>query len=200
MKLGVFGGTFDPIHVGHLLVADEVIARLGLEEVLFVPAGQPWLKEDQDVTDARHRLCMVELAVASDPRFRVSDMEVKRPGPSYSADTLQELNRALGEGSQLYLIAGMDALDEVARWHQPRRLLELATVVAVPRPGSQRLDRDALDSVQPGASNDVVIMDGPLIGVSSTEIRQRVGQGQSIKYRVPEPVESYIVEHCLYRG
>ena len=200
MKLGVFGGTFDPIHTGHLIVADQARASLGLDEMLFVPAGRPWLKDEQPVTEASHRLRMVELAVAPDPCFRASDMEVERPGPTYSADTLKELKDALGSDSEFYLIVGMDALNEVGRWHQPEQVFELSTVVAVPRPGTERLDSAELDAVRQGVSKKVVVLDGPLIGISSTEIRRRVGRGLSIRYLVPESVDAYIAEHGLYRS
>ena len=200
MRLGVFGGTFNPVHMGHLAVAEEVRVRLGLEEVLFMPAGQPWLKSGLEVTGGYHRLEMVKLAVASNPHFRVSDLEIRRPGPSYSADTLEELDRSRKGQAELHLLVGLDALKEMARWQRPRRVLELATLVGIARPGFESLDRKALDAVRAGASEKVVLVTGPLVGISGTEIRERVSQGLSIKYLVPEPVESYIYEQGLYRG
>jgi nicotinate-nucleotide adenylyltransferase len=198
LKLGIFGGTFDPIHIAHLIVAEEATERLGLDEVLFVPAGQPWLKSAVVVTDARHRLAMVELAVESTPYFTVSDVEIRRSGPSYTADTLEELKRSLDGDADFYLIVGLDALREVDRWQRPRRVLELATLVGVARPGAEELDRGPLESVYPGVSEEVVVIDGPLIGISGTEIRARVRDGLSIRHRVPAPVESYIQEYGLY--
>ena len=200
MKLGVFGGTFDPIHVGHLMIAEEVRGRLGLDEVLFVPAGQPRLKSGRQVTEAPHRLTMVKLAIAGNPHFRVSDMEIKRQGPSYSAETLDGLRQDLNAGGELYFIAGLDALRELDRWYQPRRVIELGTLVGVARPECQELARAVLESILPGASGDVVVIRGPLVGISGTEIRRRVSRGMSIRYQVPEPVEGYIYEHRLYRG
>lgn len=199
MKLGVLGGTFDPIHKGHLAAAKYARDSLDLDEVLFLPAGRPWLKDDQPVTDAVHRLRMVELAVASDPGFRVSDMEIKRPGPTYSADTLDALKGDLGNDVELCLIAGMDALEELDRWHEPERVLELSAVVAVPRPGSERLDRDVFDSIRQGASEKVAVLDSPLSDVNSTDIRRRAAQGLSIQDLVPESVATYIEEQRLYR-
>ena len=198
MKLGVFGGTFDPIHLGHLIVAEEVRERLGLDEVMFVPAGQPWLKSDVAVTDARHRLAMVERATEATPYFTVSDVEIRRSGPSYTSDTLEELTRSLGGGVDFYVIVGLDALGEVDRWQRPRRMLELSTLVGVVRPGAEELDRGPLDSVYPGASKEVLVIDGPLIGISGTEIRARVRDGLSIRHRVPAQVEAYIHGHGVY--
>ena len=198
MKLGVFGGTFDPIHVGHLTGAEEARARLHLDEVLFVPAGQPWFKAGGEVSPARHRLSMVKLGVEGNPYFRASGVEVRRPGPSYSADTLEELSGALGRGPELYLIAGLDALSEIDRWERPERVLELSTVVGLARPGSEELDRRPLESVRRGAADGVVVIGGPLIGIGATEIRRRVSRGLSIRYLVPAPVETYIREHGLY--
>lgn len=198
MRLGVFGGTFDPIHVGHLVVAEEARERLGLDQVLFIPAGQPWFKTGRSLTDGHHRMAMVQRAVESNPRFQVSDMEITRPGPTYTVDTLCELRRELGGDASLYFILGLDSLRELGRWHQPERLLEMCTLVGVSRPGFQDWDPAILDAVSPGASNNVVLLRGPLIGISGAELRRRVAAGQSIKYQVPDCVEAYIYEHGLY--
>ncbi|MCH7786427.1 MAG: nicotinate-nucleotide adenylyltransferase [Chloroflexi bacterium] len=199
MKVGVFGGTFDPIHVGHLIVAEEARGRLGLDEVLFVPAGQPWFKAGDGVTEARHRMAMVELAIASNPCFRASDIEIGRAGPTYTVETLIELREQLGPDSEIYLILGLDSLQEIDRWRSPERVFELATVVGMSRPGCADLDAKRLDSIFPGASDRVMMLDGPLIDISATDLRRRVSEGLSIKYRVPESVEAYIYEHGLYR-
>ena len=199
MRLGVFGGTFDPIHVGHLKIAVGVRVQLGLDEVLFVPAGQPSLKSDRQVTDARHRLAMTSLAVATDPLSNVSDMEIKRPGPSYSVDTLEELARTRG-CRELYLIVGIDALAEVDRWHQPARILDLATIVAVHRHGAESLHDLPMEALGAMASEKVMVARTPRVDVSSTKIRDRVGQGLPINDLVPGPVQEYIAKHGLYQG
>ena len=200
MKVGIFGGTFDPIHIGHLIVSDEARVELGLNEVLFIPTGEPWLKAERKITQAAHRMAMTGLAVASNPFIRASDMETVRPGPTYTVDTLLALRETLGLETGLYVILGLDSLRELARWHRPERVLELSTVVGVARPGFQDFDPATLDVISPGASAKVVLLNGPLIDVSGTELRRRVAQGQSIKYRVPESVEAYIYEHGLYTG
>lgn len=200
MKLGVFGGTFDPVHVGHLIVAEATRGLLGLDEVLFVTAGRPWLKDDRDITSAHHRMRMVDVAVEGNPYFRASDIETVRRGPTYTVDTLEELTERLGVDTELYVMAGLDALKEIDRWRRPERVLELSTLVGIARPGYQELDGGPINSVRAGASDEVVVVEGPLIGVSGTEIRERVAQGASIKYSVPELVEAYIYEHELYRS
>ncbi len=199
MKIGVFGGTFDPIHYGHLIVADEARETLGLEEVLFIPAGRPWVKAGTPVSAACHRMAMVEMAVKSTPWFRAVDLDVKRPGPTYTVDTLLELRSELGEEADLYLILGVDAVQDIARWHQPAQIFELCTVVGMSRAGVLDLDRAALDAVAPNAAERVVLLEGPLVSLSGTDLRRRVGEGRSIRHRVPEAVEAYIYEHGLYR-
>ena len=200
VKLGVFGGTFDPVHVGHLIVAEEARERLGLDRVLFVPAGQPWFKTERPVSAVHHRMAMVEAAVAANPSFEVSDMEVAREGPSYSVDTLAELRGCSGDGSELYVLLGIDALGEIDRWNEPARVFELARVVGLSRPGSQAFAAGTLEAIKAGASQEVILMEGPLIGISGTDIRERVSLGRSIKYRVSDVVEAYIYKHGLYRS
>ena len=200
MKLGVFGGTFDPVHMGHLIIAEEACSRLGLDELLFIAAGRPWFKRDEEVTEAVHRLNMLELAVDTNPNFRVSDMEVRRAGPSYTVDTLEELSTGRTDDPTLYVVVGTDALREIDRWRSPGRVLEMANVVGIARPGDAELDIEALDAIHEGASKRAIILRGPEIGISSTDIRRRVVEGMSIRYLVPEPVESYIYEQGLYRG
>ena len=199
MKLGLFGGTFDPIHLGHLIVAEEARSILQLDKVLLIPTGQPWLKSGLKNTDAEHRLAMVDLAVKADARLSSSDMEIRRPGPTYTVDTLTELRQELGPGPELYLILGLDSLADMKRWHQPQLIFDLSRVVAVTRPGYEDFDSDALESIAPGASRKVHLLTGPLIGISGTEIRRRVYHGLPIRYWVPEGVESYILERGLYR-
>ena len=200
MKLGVFGGTFDPVHVGHLIVAEATRVLLGLDEVLFVTAGQPWFKDDREITPAYHRARMVEVAIEGNPHFRTSGMEIARPGPTYTADTLEELRERRGPDAELYVMVGLDALKEIGRWCRPERILELGTLVGIARPGCQEPDSESINAVRRGASDQVVVVRRPLIGISGSEIRASVAQGTSIKYSVPERVEAYIYEHELYRS
>lgn len=199
-KIGVLGGTFDPIHLGHLIVAEDLREKLGLSEVLFIPAGRPWLKlqEEKTVSAVEHRLAMVRLAVASNPYFQVSTMEIERPGPSYSIDTVLELKAKLGARAELYFIVGPDALAELPRWKEPARLVELCQVVGIGRPGYARANLRKLEHSVPGASRRIMLVEVPKINVSSTDIRKRVTRGLSIRYLVPEAVERYIEEHGLY--
>ncbi|MCY4579373.1 MAG: nicotinate-nucleotide adenylyltransferase [Chloroflexi bacterium] len=196
VRIGVFGGTFDPIHMGHLIVAEDALAALELDKVLFIPAGQPWFKSYRQITEAHHRLAMVRLAVADNPCFDVSAVEIERSGPSYTVDTLAEL-RDQHEDADLVVILGVDALREIDRWHQPRRLFELASVVGMARPGAA-LDPSVLNAAIPGASGRMRLVDSTIIDISGTEIRRRVSEGKSVRYRVPAAVERYIEENGLY--
>ncbi len=199
MKIGVFGGTFDPIHLGHLVVADEAREALGLDQVLFIPAGRPWVRAGTPVSAACHRMAMVEMAVRSTPWFRAVNLDVKRPGPTHTVDTLLELRSEFGGEADLYLILGLDAVQDMARWHEPAQIFELCTVVGMSRPGVLDLDRAALEAVAPNAADRVVLVEGPLVSLSGTDLRRRVKEGRSIRHRVPEAVEAYIHEHGLYR-
>jgi nicotinate-nucleotide adenylyltransferase len=198
VKIGVIGGTFDPVHNGHLAIAEEVVTRLALVEVLFVPAGRPWLKEDQPVTAVVHRVEMVRRAIAGNPRYQLSTLEIDRPGPSYAVDTIAELRRQYGTGADLYFILGWDSLLELPHWHQPSQLINLCYLVAVPRPGQAAPDLDSLETHVPGISHRVALMDGPLVDISATDIRQRVAQGKSVTDLVPEAVAQYIKQNRLY--
>jgi len=199
-KIGVLGGTFDPIHLGHLIVAEDIRQKLGLGEVLFVPAGRPWLKlkEEKPISAAEHRLAMVRLAIASNPCFKVSTMEIDRPGLSYSIDTVLELKAKLGAKAGIYFILGPDALAELPMWKDPARLVEICQVVGIGRPGYAEANLRKLESSIPGVSQRIMLVDVPQIDISATEIRNRVAQGLSISYLVPEAVENYIAEHRLY--
>ena len=198
MRIGVFGGTFDPVHLGHLVAAEEATELLALDEMLFVPAGQPWFKAAEPVMDAAHRLNMVRLAIESNRRFRVCGVEVARPGPSYTVDTLEHLRDASHSGTELFLVLGLDALAEMYRWRCPARVFELATVVGVTRPGAA-FDPGPLSSVLPCAAERVIMLDVPLVDVGATELRRRASAGRSLRYLVPDGVEEYIREHGLYR-
>jgi nicotinate-nucleotide adenylyltransferase len=198
MNIGVLGGTFDPIHMGHLIIAEEVRARLDLAEVLFVPAGQPWLKTNNVISPAEHRVEMVRLAIAKEPSFKLSTMEIERPGPSYTVDTMAELSRQIGVRDKLFFILGWDNLNQLPRWHEPSRLVRLCRLVPVRRVGYASPDLDALEAAVPGLSQSIIMLDTPQIQISSSEIRDRVARGLSIHHLVPEPVERYIKEHRLY--
>ena len=198
MKIGVMGGTFDPIHKGHVIVAEEVRTRLSLAEVLFVPAGQPWLNKTGAISAAEHRVQMVRLAIADKPYFRLTTMEVERAGPSYTIDTITELKAQLEPGDELFFILGWDNLAQLPQWRQARRLIELCRLVAVPRPGYPPPDLDSLSTVISGLSQRVIILDKPEVDIGATEIRKRVAQGLSIDHLVPEPVAEYIRKHQLY--
>jgi len=200
MRVGVLGGTLDPVHLGHLVIAEEARQRLALDRVIFVPAGKPWLKEHGPVAPPQHRLQMVRLAVERNPFFSCSPVEIERRGVSYTVDTLEELRRELPSGTELFLILGSDWLHGFHRWRRPERIMELATLVAVARPGCQRVPGQAMEAVAPGASERVVLLEGPLVDISSTEIRRRVAEGLSIRHLVPPEVEDYITRHGLYRG
>jgi nicotinate-nucleotide adenylyltransferase len=199
-KIGVLGGTFDPIHLGHLIVAEDIREKLGLREMLIIPAGRPWLKlkEEKPISAAEHRLAMVRLAIASNPYFKVSTLEIDRPGISYSIDTVLELKAKLGAKAEIYFIVGPDALAELPRWKDPGRLVEICQVVEIGRPGHAQADLHTLESSIPGVSQRIMLVDVPQIDISATEIRKRVTQGLSIRYLVPEEVEKYIVENRLY--
>jgi nicotinate-nucleotide adenylyltransferase len=199
MKIGVLGGTFDPIHIGHLKVAEEVTARLNLSEIIFMPAGQPWLKGDNPISLAEHRVEMVRLAIAGKPNFKLSTMEIDRAGPTYTVDTIAELRRQLGAGDELFFILGWDNLIQLPEWQEPSRLIKLCRLVAVPRVGYPDIDLSSLDAVIPELSQRVILLDSPRVDINASEIRQRVAQGLSIHYLVPEPVERYIKQHRLYK-
>jgi nicotinate-nucleotide adenylyltransferase len=198
VKIGVIGGTFDPVHNGHLAIAEEAVSQLALGEVLFVPAGQPSLKVDQPVTAVVHRVEMVRRAIAGSPRYRLSTSEIDRPGPSYAVDTITELRRQYGTGADLYFILGWDSLSELPRWHQPARLIDMCHLVAVTRPGRAAPDLDSLEDRVPGISQRVILMDRPMVDISATDIRQRVARGKSITGLVPETVAQYIKQNRLY--
>ena len=199
MKLGILGGTFDPIHLGHLIIAEEAMSSLGLDRVLFVPAGDPWMKADTTITPKQHRLAMVLAAVGDNPKFKVSPSELERFGPSYTVETLEEFQEDYGQQTELFFIIGADALKDFGRWNQPERVLELCTLAVVGRPAQEELDLSSLEASLPGIGERVAMVDDVAIGVSATDIRERVEEGRSIRYLVPPTVETYIQEHGLYK-
>jgi nicotinate-nucleotide adenylyltransferase len=198
IRLGVLGGTFDPIHYAHLAIAEEARTQLGLEPVWFVPAGQPPHKPDVTIAPAHHRLAMLELALASNSHFRISRVDLERPGPCYTVDTLALLREEWGPRVELYFIIGADSLREMHSWYRPKRIMELALLAVAPRPGNQ-LHLGELERDLPGLSRRVRIIEAPLLDISATGLRQRVREGKSIRYYVPEDVEAYILAHGLYQ-
>jgi nicotinate-nucleotide adenylyltransferase len=200
VKVGVLGGTFDPPHKGHLAIALDARKSLGLSRVIFIPAGQPWLKAGAPVSPAEDRYEMVRLAIAGHPHLAISRIEVDRPGPSYTVDTLEALKSELGSETELYFIIGWDALTQLPQWREAARIVRLARLVAVPRPGYSRPDLKAIEKQIPGISARVDFLDMAMVEVSATEIRQRVSAGLPISGLVPEAVEKYVTERGLFRS
>jgi nicotinate-nucleotide adenylyltransferase len=191
-RIGIMGGTFDPIHHGHLVAASEVASRFLLDEVVFVPTGQPWEKASYEVSTAEDRYLMTVIATASNPRFQVSRVDIDRPGPTYTVDTLRELRASYGPKVDLFFITGADALAKILSWKDADQLFDLAHFIGVTRPGF-RLSDDHL----PAAT--VSLVQVPAMAISSTECRERVGAGMPVWYLVPDGVAQYIAKRQLYR-
>ena len=196
MRVGIFGGTFDPVHSGHLAAIEAARRQLGMGEVLVMPAGSPRLKAHRAEASGAHRLEMARLAAAQISGVAVSDVEIRRPGPTYTVDTLE----ALAPGRDLILLLGADALRQIALWHRPRRVFQLARLAVLARPGQPDTGLDALEAVDAEARAAAAVVAGPLLDVSSTEVRRRVRDGLPVAGLVPGPVERYIADHGLYRG
>jgi nicotinate-nucleotide adenylyltransferase len=192
-RLGVMGGTFDPIHHGHLVAASEVADFLGLDEVIFVPTGQPWQKEDRKVSPPEDRYLMTVIATASNPRFSVSRVDIDRPGETYTIDTLRDLHAERGPGAEFYFITGADALAKMISWRDADELFELAHFVGCTRPG-HRLTLSDLPAER------VSLLEIPALAISSTECRERVRSGRPIWYLVPDGIVQYISKRGLYSG
>ena len=189
-RLGVMGGTFDPIHVGHLVTAEEALHQFALDEVVFVPTGRPWMKEHDVVASAEDRYEMTAIGIEPEPRFHVSRLEVDRGGATYTVDTLRALRDEV-PGAELFFITGADAMLEIMRWKEPEIIFDLAHFIAATRPG---YDVAALDAIP-----DVTVMRIPALAISSTDIRARVHEGRPIRFLVPEGVEGHIRAQGLYR-
>ena len=190
-SVGIMGGTFDPIHHGHLVAASEVATRFALDEVIFVPTGEPWQKSHRRVSPAEHRYLMTVIATASNPRFWVSRVDIDRAGPTYTIDTIRDIG-AQRPGAELYFITGADALAQILSWKDAEDALKLAKFVGVTRPGydlsDEHLPRDS-----------VTLVDVPAMAISSSDCRARVAAGKSVWYLVPDGVVQYISKHHLYR-
>lgn len=189
-RIGVMGGTFDPIHNGHLVAASEVAHSFGLDEVIFVPTGQPWQK--QNVSPSEHRYLMTVIATASNPNFTVSRVDIDRDGPTYTIDTLRDLKRERPD-AELFFITGADAIAQILSWREHDELWNLAHFVAVSRPGHV-LSTDGLPS------ENVSQLEVPALSISSTDCRERVADGEPVWYLVPDGVVQYIAKHLLYRS
>jgi nicotinate-nucleotide adenylyltransferase len=201
-SLGVFGGTFDPIHVAHLAVAEAARDALGLERVLFIPNRQPPHKPDRVVTPALDRLAMVRAAIEGNPAFEASTIEMDRDGPSYTADTLETLRAerlAAGETPEIALILSVEAVAGLATWHEPTRVLGLSLLVVAPRDGYPDLSAETIHGLVPEATARIAMLDGPRMRLSASDIRSRVAAGRSVRYLVPDAVAAYIGDHGLYR-
>ena len=187
------GGTFDPIHNGHLSAASEVADRLGLDEVVFVPTGQPWQKADVTISPAEDRYAMTVLATAAHPAFRVSRVDIERPGATYTIDTLRDLRQEYGDSARLFFIVGADTLANLSTWKAADEVVSLATFVAVGRPGFE------LDDTRLPPGTEVTVVDTPALDISSTDCRRRVARGGPVWFLVPDAVAGYIASRRLYR-
>ncbi len=201
-RIGLMGGTFDPIHYAHLATAEEVYATLGLTEMIFIPAGQPPHKSGQQCTESYHRLAMVQLAIASNPHFTLSRVEIDRQGPSYLVDTLHILHDQWGPETDLFFVVGWDSVEEFHTWYKATDILaQLTRLVAVKRPGYEEDIgyNKVLEARLPGIMQRLVVVSVPQLAISSTDLRRRVATARPIKYQTPEAVENYIMEHGLYQ-
>ena len=201
-RVGILGGTFDPPHLGHLLIAETARVALDLDTVMFLPAGEPWLKSGQRITPAEHRLRMIQLAVADNPGFCVSDCEIRRTGATYTVDTLRQLRRRFSADTELYFIVGSDVLAQFHRWKEPEAILNLCRLAVIERPGGPvegiaTLRENFSDALDTGA---VVPVAGPRVDFSASELRRVMARGQSTRYQIPDVVATYIDEHRLYRA
>ncbi|MCW2597484.1 MAG: Nicotinate-nucleotide adenylyltransferase [Jatrophihabitans sp.] len=190
-RVGIMGGTFDPIHHGHLVAASEVAFLFGLDEVIFVPTGEPWQKSERRVSAAEHRYLMTVIATASNPRFWVSRVDIDRAGPTYTTDTIRDI-AALYPGCELYFITGADALAQILSWKDAEDALAMAHFVGVTRPGYELSDAHL-------PSDSVTLLDVPAMAISSSGCRERVAAGRPVWYLVPDGVVQYINKHRLYR-
>tara|TARA_B100000745_G_C20146769_1_gene393249 strand:+ start:433 stop:1620 length:1188 start_codon:yes stop_codon:yes gene_type:complete len=199
MRIGILGGTFDPVHIGHLVLAEEALSKLKLDQIWFIPTGKPWLKESLEITDGFNRLEMVKIATKSNPRFVASSIEIDRSGPTYTIDTLRYLKDKLGTETSIYFILGLDTLANFHRWNRPEEILDLCEFVVSNRPGfgntkilDEQLERfESIGSI-------TTLLNIPMLDISGTNLREMIRQGLSIKYRVPDGVEEYIYSNGLY--
>lgn len=197
-RVGLFGGTFDPPHVGHLILASEAKSQLELTRVLWTVTPDPPHKQDQSITSLEHRLAMVKLAIQDEPSFELSDIELSRPGPHYTVDTIKLLAQE-NPNAQIVPIIGGDSLNDLPTWHEPGELLYAAHWVGVMRRPGEETDLDALEQELPGISSKVHYVEAPLLEIASREIRERAANGKPFRYYLPESVFEYIEQHHLYQ-
>ena len=198
-KIGLMGGTFDPIHIGHLVTADAVRIEYHLDKVLFIPAGNPPHKQDSQVTPALHRYIMTAMATYSNPFFFVSAIEMERPGPSYTIDTIRQLHEQYGGQAKFYFITGADAVGDLPTWNNIDQVLDICDFVATTRPGCVSVIDDVIRQFGTKGTERIHRLTTPELEISSTDIRDRIKKGRSIKYIVPESVENYIIKERLYQ-
>ena len=198
MRRGVLGGTFDPVHFGHLVLAERSREQMELDKVLWLPAGDPWRKAERPVTAAKHRFEMVRLAIEGRSDFELSILEIEREGPTYTVDTLAVLSEQYPDDELCFLL-GQDALEDVPNWRDPERLIALATLAVAAR-GEERRSPAALDRLVPGLSGRVTWIEMPQLEISATELRRRAAAGQSLRYVTPDAVAAYIHDQRLYSG
>jgi nicotinate-nucleotide adenylyltransferase len=204
LRLGIMGGAFDPVHIAHLVIADEALLQFDLDEMIFMPAGNPPHKA-HDLAPAELRYLLVALATASHPRFLVSRYEIDREQVSYTVDTLEYLTDIMAPGAEVFLVTGADAVLDILTWKDPARVLELCTLIAATRPGHDLSHlSEVLDQLGPGSGGSsaiarVKVMEVPLLAISSSMIRERLASGETVRYLLPDPVERFIEKTGLYR-
>jgi nicotinate-nucleotide adenylyltransferase len=199
LRLGIFGGTFDPIHFGHLLTAEESRVSLALDLVLFAPTAMPPHKQQSPVLSVAHRLAMVQIAIADNPGFALSTVDIDRAGPHYSVDTIHLLREERHTSAdETFFIMGADSLAQLVTWHEPARLMQSCRLAVVARP-NYHLDMPALEAALPGLSSRLGWVAIPVLGISSSDLQRRVREGRSIRYQTPAAVVRYVAEHGLYR-
>lgn len=196
-RIGILGGTLDPIHFGHLIIAEQARVQLCLDEVQFIPCGEPPIPKDYAVTPGEHRYVMAQLATASHPNFRVRRLEIDRPGPSFSVDTLRQLRAEVGPEPDFFFILGSDALQQVYQWHQSETLFKLCRLAVVTRPGYGQLPVEQY--LKPEHQGQVIQFQSVPVHISGSRIRALVAAGQSVRYLLPESVERYLQKHRLYQ-
>lgn len=197
-RFGVLGGTFDPPHIGHLVIAQEALTQLGLSQVIFAPTRQPPHKIGNAITPIEHRLEMVRLAIAANPRFALSRVDVDRDGPTYTVDTIRLLRQEWGNNVEIYFVMGLDSLANILTWHTPDELIRLCRLAVFNRPGFSA-NVGELELKLPGLSERVDLLASPALDIAASDLQRRVRAGQSIKHLVPDAVAAYIAEHGLYR-